>query len=58
VQRLRLGAAVHSLLESGHPVTRIALDSGFASHSHLTASCTRSMGLAPTEIRRLAARPN
>ena len=45
-----------ALLETDAPVTRIALDSGFASHSHLTASCTRSMGLSPSEIRRRASR--
>jgi AraC-like DNA-binding protein len=55
VQRLRLGAAVHALLETRAPVTHIALDTGFASHSHLTSLCTREMGLPPSEIRRLAA---
>lgn len=54
VQRLRLGAAVHALLETRAPVTHIALDAGFSSHSHLTSLCTREMGLPPATIRRLA----
>lgn len=58
VQRLRLGAAVHALFATTVPVTRVALDAGFASHSHLTALCTREMGLPPSEIRRRVARPN
>ncbi len=54
VHRLRLGAAVHALLATPAPVTRVALDAGFANHSHLTSLCTREMGLPPSEIRRLA----
>ena len=53
IQRLRLGAAVHALADSEESITRIALDSGFASHAHLTALFGRELGVAPSELRGL-----
>ncbi len=54
LQRLRLCAAVHRLLETREPLAQIALESGFAHQSHLTDVCTRQTGLAPAAIRRAA----
>lgn len=48
-QRLRLLVALEGL-EKGHPVTRVALDSGYASPSAFIAAFRRAFGVTPTEM--------
>jgi AraC-like DNA-binding protein len=51
IMALRLDAAVEALLNTDAPITEIALDLGFSSHSHLTATMTRVMGVSPSAVR-------
>jgi AraC-like DNA-binding protein len=48
-QRLRLLLAL-AALERGEPVTRVALDAGYASPSAFTAAFRRNFGLTPMEM--------
>lgn len=52
VLRCRLEAAARLLRETGLPVTEIALQTGFASHSHFTNAFSAEMGEAPSAYRR------
>jgi AraC-like DNA-binding protein len=52
--RARLARAVDELLDSERDLAAIALDLGFAHHSHFTAAFRRQVGLAPREFRRRA----
>ena len=52
VLRSRLACALHAVLDSDTDLTAIALDAGFASHSHLTARFRGFFGRTPTELRR------
>ena len=52
VVRERLAQALNALLDSGDDITTIALDAGFASHSHFTARFRRFFGCTPTALRR------
>jgi AraC-like DNA-binding protein len=54
VDRLRLREAMVRVLESKDDLSRLALQLGFASHSHLTASFRREFGLTPSQTRRAA----
>lgn len=47
----RLGAALHRLAEGEADLTRLALELGFASHAHLTATCVRLLGAPPSQLR-------
>jgi AraC family transcriptional regulator len=49
--RLRLRAALSELLESARPLTDIALDAGFSSHSHFTESFRLAFGATPSSLR-------
>jgi AraC family transcriptional regulator len=51
----RLAQALDTVLDSGHDLTAIALDAGFASHSHFTARFRGFFGFTPAAVRRLAA---
>lgn len=51
LNRLRLRAALARLGSFGGSFTEIALDSGFASHSHLTDAFRREFGSAPSRFR-------
>jgi AraC family transcriptional regulator len=53
VLRERLALALDAVLDGGD-ITAIALDTGFASHSHFTAHFRKFFGCTPTELRRLA----
>jgi AraC-like DNA-binding protein len=53
--RLRLAKALNAVLDSDLDLTSIALDSGFASHSHFTARFREFFGLTPDALRRAAA---
>jgi AraC-like DNA-binding protein len=49
--RLRLHASLERVAEPGSDLTAVALDLGFASHSHFTAAFRRSFGLTPSALR-------
>jgi len=54
VLRERLAQALDAVLDGGDDLTAIALDAGFASHSHFTARFRRFFGCAPSALRRTA----
>ena len=54
--RARLAKALTAVLDSNLDITSIALDSGFASHSHFTARFRAFFGLTPDALRK-SARP-
>jgi AraC-like DNA-binding protein len=49
--RLRLRAALAEVQDSTRPLTDIALDAGFYSHSHFTAAFGKEFGLTPSALR-------
>jgi AraC-like DNA-binding protein len=51
VIRLRLREALEQLLDAPHDIARIALDAGFASHSHMTTAFGREYGVTPKAMR-------
>jgi len=54
VLRERLARALDAVLDGGDELTAIALDAGFASHSHFTARFRGFFGVTPTALRRTA----
>ena len=52
VLRLRLGKALGLVLDSDVDLTAVALETGFASHSHFTARFRALFGLTPNDLRR------
>jgi AraC family transcriptional regulator len=54
VLRERLAQALEAVLEGGEDLTAIALDAGFASHSHFTARFRGFFGVTPAALRRSA----
>jgi len=52
LHRLRVSAAAHALAGTETNLSRIALDTGFSSHSHLSSTFAREMGVAPSAVRR------
>jgi len=50
----RLAHTLDVILDGGNDLTAIALDAGFASHSHFTARFRRFFGCTPTALRRAA----
>jgi AraC family transcriptional regulator len=48
----RLAHSLESILDGGDDLTAIALDAGFASHSHFTARFRKFFGSTPTALRR------
>jgi AraC family transcriptional regulator len=50
--RLRLGAALERLAGGERDITRLALELGFADHSHFTTSFRREFGIPPSAFRR------
>jgi AraC-like DNA-binding protein len=54
VLRERLAVALDAVLDGGDDLTAIALDAGFASHSHFTAHFRRFFGCTPTVLRQRA----
>jgi AraC family transcriptional regulator len=50
----RLAQALAAVLDGGDDLTAIALDAGFASHSHFTERFRRFFGCTPTSLRRIA----
>jgi AraC family transcriptional regulator len=54
VMRERLARTLDAVLDGGDDLTSIALDAGFASHSHFTARFRRFFGCTPAALRRAA----
>jgi AraC-like DNA-binding protein len=50
----RLAHTLDAVLDRGGDLTAIALDAGFASHSHFTERFRRFFGRTPTALRRIA----
>jgi AraC-like DNA-binding protein len=50
----RLAHTLDAVLDRGGDLTAIALDAGFASHSHFTARFRTFFGCTPTALRRIA----
>jgi AraC family transcriptional regulator len=51
--RLRLGAAVERLAEGERDIAALAIDVGFAHHSHFSARFRRAFGITPTQAREM-----
>lgn len=49
--RARLGVALHRLADGHEDLTQLAMELGFASHSHLTEAFTRELGISPSRLR-------
>ena len=56
--RARLFAALPRILEHGSDLMNVAVETGFSSHSHLTAAFREEFGLSPSAARRLARQPS
>jgi len=56
VIRLRLASALCAVLDTAADITSIALDAGFASHSHFTMRFRTAFGVTPAALRRGAVR--
>jgi len=54
VLRERLAQALNAVMDSDEDITGIALNAGFASHSHFTARFRRFFGCPPVALRRTA----
>jgi AraC family transcriptional regulator len=54
VLRERLAHTLDAVLDRGSDLTAIALDAGFASHSHFTARFRNFFGCTPAALRRIA----
>jgi AraC-like DNA-binding protein len=52
ILRERLAQALDAVLDGGDDLTAVALDAGFASHSHFTARFRRFFGCTPSALRR------
>ena len=48
---LRLAAALDAIAEGATDLARVAVDAGFAHHSHLTATMRRTFGATPSALR-------
>jgi AraC family transcriptional regulator len=53
--RARLAAALDEVLDSTRGLSAIAIDAGFAHHSHFSAAFRRTFGVSPSLLRRDAA---
>jgi len=49
--RARLGVALHRLADGEHDLAGLAVELGFASHSHLTDTFVRALGAPPSQLR-------
>ena len=49
--QIRLRTALAKVLESRAPLTEVALDAGFSSHSHFTEAFRRQFGVVPSQVR-------
>lgn len=51
--RQRLAVAMHRIAQGANDLTALALDLGFSSHSHFSASFKREYGQSPSSLRKL-----
>ena len=58
VLRLRLGIALERLADGEPDIASLALDTGFAHHSHFTARFRSTFGITPTQARAKLAKRN
>jgi len=49
--RARLGAALHRLAQGHDDLSALAIELGFASHSHFTDTFARALGVSPSRLR-------
>ena len=54
--RLRLRTALERIHEGASDLTRLALELGYSSHSHITEAFRRAFGLVPSACRQLTRR--
>jgi AraC family transcriptional regulator len=54
-QRLRLAVAMDMITQGANDLTAVALDAGFAHHSHMTSAFRALLGRTPSEVRRVLA---
>jgi AraC-like DNA-binding protein len=54
VLRIRMALALERIAEQGTPLSSLALDLGFSSHSHFTALFRQTFGVSPSDFRRRA----
>jgi AraC-like DNA-binding protein len=54
VLRSRLASTLDAVLDAGADLSAVALQAGFASHSHFTARFRALFGLTPSALRRRA----
>lgn len=52
--QIRLRSALADVLDSNKPLTDVALDAGFSSHSHFTEAFHRGFGVVPSQLRATA----
>jgi len=52
LNRLRLRASLERLVDGGSDLTNLAMDLGYASHSHFTDAFRREFGVPPSDFRR------
>lgn len=57
VIRARLAQALNAVLDGDADLTTVALDAGFASHSHFTERFRSQFGVTPAQLRRGTSRP-
>lgn len=51
--RLRVRSSLEAVCETATPLTSIALETGFSSHSHFTSSFRQEFGRPPSAVRGL-----
>jgi AraC-like DNA-binding protein len=56
ITRLRLRSALERVLDTDEGLTKIAIESGFADHSHFTSAFRREYGATPSQVRARTAR--
>jgi AraC-like DNA-binding protein len=50
VLRLRLAIAMERIRQGADPLSRLAFDLGFSSHSHFSAAFRRVFGITPSQV--------
>jgi AraC-like DNA-binding protein len=55
--RLRLAAALETIADATMPLSQLAVDLGFSSHSHVTTSFRREFGVQPSRLRQQSGGP-
>ena len=58
VLRLRLGIALERLVDGEDDIAALAVDTGFAHHSHFSARFRSTFGVTPTQARAMLSKPH